>query len=77
MNRFTCNFFQNGVQGGVTRFCLIYEKQRFQVRVDSRQEREFREYCTDDSAVQCPAGYLVKIAVLIVEEHQDKLFGQT
>ena len=47
------------------------------IRVDAAQQGKFREYGAGDSAVQVPAGYLMKIAALLVEEHQNELFGQT
>ena len=77
LHRFPGNLFQNGIQGGVARFCRVYKEQGFHVRVDTRQEREFREDCTGDGAVQIPAGYLVKVTVVLVEKHQDELLGQT
>ena len=38
LNRFGCNFFQNGVQGRVARFRLVHKEQGFHVRVDARSE---------------------------------------
>ena len=38
LNRFGCDFFQNGVQGRSPRFRLVHEEQGFKVRVDARSE---------------------------------------
>ena len=40
------------------------------------QERELGESGADHGAVQIPAGHLVEIAGLLVEEHQNELLGQ-
>ena len=77
LNRFASDFLQNGIQSRVARFRPIHKVQGFHIRVDSRQQRQLREYGTDDGAVQVPAGYLVEVAALFVEERQDEFFGQT
>ena len=40
-------------------------------------KREFREDGSYDSAVEVPAGHLVEVTVLLVEEHQDEFLRQT
>ena len=48
----------------------------FHVRVDAAYERQFREYRADDYAVQVPAGHLVKVPGLFVEEHHNEFLVQ-
>ena len=77
LNRFAYDFLQNWVQCRVARFRPAHKVQCFRIRVDSRHERKLREDGADDGAVQVPAGYLVEVAALFVEERQDEFFGQT
>ena len=77
LNRFAGDFLQNWVQCRVARFRPVHKVQCFHIRVDSRHERKLREDGADEGAVQVPAGYLVEVAALFVEERQDEFFGQT
>ena len=54
-NRFGCNFLQDGVQRGSARFRPVDKEQRFQVRVNARPERKFRQRGTYDGAIQNPS----------------------
>ena len=74
--RFVRDLLQNGIEGGIAGFRRVQQMQRIQIRVDARLEGELREHRADDGAVQIPARDLVEIAVLLVEQHQDELFGQ-
>ena len=75
LDRFVRDFLQDGVKDGIADFRFVQGNQGFQVRVNAACERQFREYRADDGAVQLPAGHLVKVAALFVEEHQDELLG--
>ena len=74
--RFARDLLQDGVQGRVARFCPVDDEQALDICVDAAHEGEFREYGAGDGAVQVPAGNLVKVTALLVEEHQDELFRQ-
>ena len=50
---------------------LVEEDEGVHVGVDAADQGEFREHGADDGAVQVPAGYLAKVATLLVEEHED------
>ena len=67
---------QDGVEGGVAGFGVVHEEEGFFVGVNASDEGEFGERGADDGAVQVPAGDLVEVAALLVEEHEDELFGQ-
>ena len=76
-DRFVCDLLQDGVQGRVAGLCPVHEEQGLHIRVDAAHEREFCEHGAGDGAVQVPARHLVKVTTLLVEEHEDELFGQT
>ena len=71
-----CDFLQYGVQDWVARFCRVHKEQRFHIRVDAGFEGQLCKYGANHGAVQRPAWHLVEVSVLLVEEHQDELFGQ-
>ena len=71
------DFLEDGIQGGVAGFCRVHEEQGLHVRVDAGSERKLREHGAGHGAVQMPAGYLVKVAGLLVEEHQDEFLSQS
>ena len=76
LDRLFGDFLEKGIENGVAGFRRVDEVERIEIRVDARKERELRQHRAGDGAVQIPAGNLVEIAVLLVEEHQDELLGQ-
>ena len=77
LNGFVGNFLQQRVQCGIAGLRSVQQDQRLHVRVDAGQEREFGKRGAGDGALQSPAGNLVEISGLVVEEHQNELVGQT
>ena len=67
---------EHGVDQRVAGGRLVEEVERVDVGVDASLEGELGEDGADDGAVQVPPGDLVEVAALLVEEHQDELFGQ-
>ena len=76
LNGLLRDLHENGVQDGVARFRSVDEDERIEIRVDARLQDKLRQHRSDDGAVQVPAGNLVEVSVLLVEEHQDEFFGQ-
>ena len=73
--RLSRNLPERRVQDWIARFRLVHEEQRLHVRVDAGQEGKFRQHRPGKGAVEIPAGHLVKIAVLLIEEYEEELFG--
>ena len=76
LGRFVGDLRENRVEHGIAGLRRVDEDQRIEVRVDAPEQRELRQHRAGDGAVQIPAGNLVEIAVLLVEEHQNELLGQ-
>ena len=71
------DFFEDGVEVGVAGLVGVDKEEGVLVSVDAEPEREIGEDGAGDGAVQVPAGHLVEIAALLVEEHEDELLGQS
>ena len=70
------DFLEDRVGGGIARRRPVQQGERLEIRVDARAKGELRQHRAGHGAVQVPAGHLVEIAGLPVEEHQDKLLRQ-
>ena len=76
LDRLGGDLLQDGIELGIAGFRRVRQEQRIEIRVDAPEQRELRERCADHRTVQVPAGHLVEIARLLVEQHQDELFRQ-
>ena len=76
MIRLARDFRENGIEVGVAGRGPVHEVQRLQVGIYAPDERKFREHGADHGAIQLPAVNLVKVAGLLVQKHQEQLFGQ-
>ena len=74
--RLSGDFGQDRVQQRIAGRHVIEQDQRVHVGVDPADQREFGQGRADHRAIQIPAGHLVEIARLLIEQGEDQLLGQ-
>ena len=73
---FSGDFLEDWVEDRVAGRGVVEQDERVWVGVEAGHERELGDGGAGEGAVQGPAGDLVEEAALLVEQHEDEVFGE-